>query len=313
MKRKTAKSANMFRIALFVVFLGFCSGQMIIPPRPLGFVYGNGSNDAFIHLDAHFGPLCPDSKAALPNLKQVADYYGGMKLKLTLHMFPLPYHHQAYLAAVGGEVVSSLTDDNDTYMYIEEVYSNLEILSNDATSNMSSSDVMNTLGDLALACCGVDKARFLAATKIKGHGNKGPHRLEIFRLNILTDKFIFCRAALSVAVPLRAPPNLVYGHVRRNGVYSPQKSRIRVKLPSVLQETPVATNRKSAPDCMPCELRGKYRKSARQSHAVSGTPKLKSWEFSLRFWGFFDAYVPHCSRVLLEKWATRVRVTRQWA
>ncbi|WAR03467.1 hypothetical protein MAR_010025 [Mya arenaria] len=172
MKRKTAKSANMFRIALFVVFLGFCSGQMIIPPRPLGFVYGNGSNDAFIHLDAHFGPLCPDSKAALPNLKQVADYYGGMKLKLTLHMFPLPYHHQAYLAAVGGEVVSSLTDDNDTYMYIEEVYSNLEILSNDATSNMSSSDVMNTLGDLALACCGVDKARFLAATKIKAMETK---------------------------------------------------------------------------------------------------------------------------------------------
>ena len=74
--------------------------QLIIPKRPLGYVYNGGSSDAPINLDVHMGPLCPDSRDAFPTVKKVADEYGTTIFKLTLHMFPLPYHHQAYLTAI---------------------------------------------------------------------------------------------------------------------------------------------------------------------------------------------------------------------
>ena len=89
----------MFRFIIFALVPVFACSQLIIPPRPLGYIYANGSNDAIIHLDSHFGPLCPDSKAAFPVLQEVATHYGRTTLKLTLHMFPLPYHQQAYIAA----------------------------------------------------------------------------------------------------------------------------------------------------------------------------------------------------------------------
>ena len=73
--------------------------QIPIPKRMQGYVFNKVSNDAPIHLDIHMGPLCPDSAMALPPAKEVAMHYGS-KVRLTLHMFPLPYHHQAYLTAI---------------------------------------------------------------------------------------------------------------------------------------------------------------------------------------------------------------------
>lgn len=94
------KIAGKMRITFVVaIFLGAASSQLIIPPRPLGYIYNNGSFTAPIHMDVHMGPLCPDSAAAFPNVKQVADYYTRAMLKLTLHMFPLPYHRQSYFTA----------------------------------------------------------------------------------------------------------------------------------------------------------------------------------------------------------------------
>ena len=73
--------------------------QIPIPKRMQGYVFNKVSSDAPIHLDIHMGPLCPDSAMALPPAKEVAMHYGS-NVRLTLHMFPLPYHHQAYLSAI---------------------------------------------------------------------------------------------------------------------------------------------------------------------------------------------------------------------
>jgi len=62
-------------------------------------VYKNASSSAAIHMDVYLDLACPDSKAAFPVLKQVADNYGS-RLRLKLFIFPLPYHRNAHLAAI---------------------------------------------------------------------------------------------------------------------------------------------------------------------------------------------------------------------
>ena len=92
----------MSKISICLLILTLTSitfAQLPIPKRMTGFVFNDVSSDAPIHLDIHMGPLCPDSAMALPPAKEVAMHYGS-NLRLTLHMFPLPYHHQAYYTAI---------------------------------------------------------------------------------------------------------------------------------------------------------------------------------------------------------------------
>lgn len=74
-------------------------GQIPIPNRPLGYTYGVGSMSAAIQVSGYLGPLCPYSKEAFPTLTKVADHYGPQTVRLTIHLFPLPYHRNAFLAA----------------------------------------------------------------------------------------------------------------------------------------------------------------------------------------------------------------------
>lgn len=152
-------------VTLVTVLVTVCSSQMIIPKRPLGYVYAAGSNNAAIHLDVHMGPLCPDSRDALPTVKQVADYYGTTTLKLTLHMFPLPYHHQAFLTAKGAQIVRKLGGGDATaYKWFEYIYANLDMLSNDATANKTTNSVIAQLSSAARTM-GIDSEKFMEEMK----------------------------------------------------------------------------------------------------------------------------------------------------
>ena len=75
------------------------TSQIPLPKRPLGFVYDAGSSNAQIHLEAFVDLLCPDAQQAWPTVKKVADLYGPHTLMLNVHLFPLPYHTNAFLAA----------------------------------------------------------------------------------------------------------------------------------------------------------------------------------------------------------------------
>lgn len=136
-------------------------GQIPIPKTRLGYVYNGGSNDAPISLDIHMGPLCPDSRDALPAAKQVATHYGPKTLRLTLHMFPLPYHHHSFYTAIGAKAVLKLSSVVSAYQYFDLVYNNLAMLSNDATVNMSTTQVLGLLAGFA-SQVGIERQQFLA-------------------------------------------------------------------------------------------------------------------------------------------------------
>lgn len=74
-------------------------GQIPIPRREVGFVYGSAKRDAPIHLDFYIDLICPDSQLAFPTMLKIADFYGPEVLVLNTHLFPLPYHRNGFYAA----------------------------------------------------------------------------------------------------------------------------------------------------------------------------------------------------------------------
>ncbi|VDI68891.1 Hypothetical predicted protein [Mytilus galloprovincialis] len=99
-----------------------------VPPRPLGFIYGaRSTNSALVEFDVYMGPLCPDSKAAFPTMVKLADHYGPDKLRFRMHLFPLLYHRNAFLVAMGTHSVDKMTNKNMTFIWAQNVYSHLDI------------------------------------------------------------------------------------------------------------------------------------------------------------------------------------------
>lgn len=142
------KSLCLFVLAALIVVV-VVEGQIPIPRRKVGFVFGWGQANASVHLDFYIDLVCPDSKAAFPTMLKVADYYGPEKLQLTTHLFPLPYHRNGFYAAKGAHVVNMVSNGNSTYDWFEYLYGNIETLTNAATHDMSDLEVVTLLGKLA--------------------------------------------------------------------------------------------------------------------------------------------------------------------
>ncbi|KAJ8312989.1 hypothetical protein KUTeg_010362 [Tegillarca granosa] len=100
----------MLRLFILLAVTGESLSQIPIPKRQVGFVFNGGHADAPVHLDAYMGPLCPYSRQAFPTITQLAAEYGPDKLKLTIHLFPLPYHRNSFLVAMGQHVVDQVTN-----------------------------------------------------------------------------------------------------------------------------------------------------------------------------------------------------------
>lgn len=72
-----------------------------------GFVYNGGDADAPVQLEAFVDLTCPDSRDAWPVFTRIADSYGAHRLRLTVHLFPLPYHRNAHIAAAVSTLAKS--------------------------------------------------------------------------------------------------------------------------------------------------------------------------------------------------------------
>lgn len=66
--------------------------QIPIPARYDGFVYGKDGGPDWIQVEAFFDPLCPDSSASWPPLKQAIRFYAHhhYNVSLIVHTFSLP-------------------------------------------------------------------------------------------------------------------------------------------------------------------------------------------------------------------------------
>lgn len=94
-------AGRLAREMFVLVFLVSGIYSQFIPHEQPGFLYnaGKGTKEAPVLVEVFMDLLCPHSKQAWPTLKAVAEGYGPNAVRFVFHLFPLPYHTFAFIAA----------------------------------------------------------------------------------------------------------------------------------------------------------------------------------------------------------------------
>lgn len=149
-------------VAAASVFLATVSAQPVpLPNSPDGYLR-LGSPTAQVTLDAFVDLLCPDCAAAWPTLKAVSAHYSPTQLQIVVHLFPLPYHTNAFMTAYTGNVITSL-NASGAFGWVDALFNGAQQnFWNDATQNMTAPQLASALASLAASTSGVSAAAVLA-------------------------------------------------------------------------------------------------------------------------------------------------------
>jgi len=135
-------------LVLAAVAIVGCWAQIPIPNRYDGLVQGQPNSPLL--LDAFFDLLCPDCAAVWPTLQQVMAFYNApnqaSNIRLYLHAFPLPYHHNGFYAAQGMKVVESQAGLNNAWDYVNVMFENQASFWDDPTAGMTAEQVQAQMG-----------------------------------------------------------------------------------------------------------------------------------------------------------------------
>ncbi|XP_058735917.1 uncharacterized protein LOC131607989 [Vicia villosa] len=119
-------------------------GDYIPPAKPDGFVYKNRHFDYdTIQIEAFYDPLCPDSADSWPPLKQALDHYAS-RVYLLVHLLPLPYHDNAYVASRALHIVNGL-NGSATFPVLESFFKYQEKFYNAPTRNISRASIVDEI------------------------------------------------------------------------------------------------------------------------------------------------------------------------
>ncbi|XP_008445330.2 uncharacterized protein LOC103488395 [Cucumis melo] len=133
-----------FFFSFLAHFLLTAHAQSLPPAKFDGFVYGNHSLDLnTILIEAFFDPVCPDSRDSWPPLKKALDHYGS-RVRLVIHLLPLPYHENAYATSRALHIVD-LVNPSDTFKLLEAFFGDQKQFYNAETRYLSRAAVMDNI------------------------------------------------------------------------------------------------------------------------------------------------------------------------
>jgi hypothetical protein len=109
-----------------------------------------------------FNQKIPDPPFSFHHHPAVISYYNPAgqpsNLRFVFHVFPLPYHYNAYAAAQGAAIVKYLAPAR-IFDWIDAVYANQPSFYNEATADMTSNQVHAAFASLAAKSTGVDPSK----------------------------------------------------------------------------------------------------------------------------------------------------------
>jgi len=133
-----------FTLALFTLTIA----QPPITKYKDGNGYSIGDSSAPVVLETFFDHLCPYSASAWPIMQKVQAHYTTSKLRFVLHMFPLPYHHNAFYASKAAVVVELYSAGN-FWKWLNLIFMHQDDFSGAATANLTSNQVLNLYAQYA--------------------------------------------------------------------------------------------------------------------------------------------------------------------
>ena len=158
-------SAVVFLLS-FLTFLGVAASN-INPPIPVPYVepgvlyeLGGTFDESSVTLETVFNPFCPDSEWAWYVLKDVSANY-GTDLALVIHIFPMPYLINSYMASQGFYLIEEHVSQAASLEYLEATWRQASNFSNSNTADMTTFQIYDALADLAVEATGIDKDFFI--------------------------------------------------------------------------------------------------------------------------------------------------------
>ncbi|XP_065911640.1 uncharacterized protein [Dysidea avara] len=134
----------MISVLLLVTFVTITAAQYTpIPPHPPGFTYKASGYMATPVIELFYDHLCPGSKGSWPTMKQVFD--SNENITGIIHIFPLPYHHNAYFVTLAGVVIRNL-DQSLFVQFMEAVFNDQDKFLTQA-ENMTEPEVQKMIAE----------------------------------------------------------------------------------------------------------------------------------------------------------------------
>ncbi|KAI5385314.1 uncharacterized protein LOC127100483 [Lathyrus oleraceus] len=132
---------SLLALQLQVLLVG---GDYIPPAKSDGFVYKNRHfNFDAIQIEAFYDPLCPYSAESWPPLQTALDHYDA-RVSLVVHLLPLPYHDNAFVASRALHIVNGL-DRSATFPVLKSFFKHQEKFYGAPTRNLSRASVVDEI------------------------------------------------------------------------------------------------------------------------------------------------------------------------
>ena len=112
----------MVSILPFVCLLVLTGAQLPVPSSPPGYVF-TGSRDDHLVLEVFYDNLCYDSAINWPTFSRAISEFSNKSLGVLIHIFPLPYHRNSFLAAWAGETILA-TSPSQFPVYMSYIFLN---------------------------------------------------------------------------------------------------------------------------------------------------------------------------------------------
>ncbi|GFS22962.1 thioredoxin superfamily protein [Elysia marginata] len=121
----TSTSLLLTASTFVTICVSMTAGQLSIPARSLGFVYGGSDQKPEVQVVAYLDPTCPDSKAVFPTLLKLAQHYRSEQVQLRMHLHNLPYHRNSHVIAKAAHVLNDFAPNKDmAFRWLGLVYKN---------------------------------------------------------------------------------------------------------------------------------------------------------------------------------------------
>ncbi|VVA95443.1 unnamed protein product [Arabis nemorensis] len=141
-------------LVVFFVAGTLVQAQLVPPAKRDGFVYppGRRVDPDTVLIESFFDPVCGDTRDAWPPLKQALEHYGS-RVALIIHLLPLPYHDNAYVASRALHIVNTL-HANATFSLLEGFFKHQALFSNAQTQLLSRPAVVDKIVKLGTVTLG---------------------------------------------------------------------------------------------------------------------------------------------------------------
>lgn len=146
-------------MAMFSIALGQKAASLIpLSGQSYSFKRGNPASNVVVEL--YVDLTCSSCLDSWPTLNEVVAAYSG-DVNFLYHIFPLPYHQQAFIVSKAANCVNYYRPSSDAvFTFMNTAFANQAEIYNSATADMTYSEVVDLVGTWAVNGTGISQSQY---------------------------------------------------------------------------------------------------------------------------------------------------------